>query len=299
MHTTVPTMLITLALFTVLSLRGGGALPDRGSADAIRASIEGVYQITPWLFLVPVLVIVMIVRRVPAVPALFIGGVLGVAAALLFQGDLVASLAGEASLTAGGVYRVLTRAMYGTTAIHAGNGLLDSLFTSHGMAGMMNTIWLIITAMIFGGVMEAGSFLERITGAMIRWVRSDAGLVSATAASCILANATASDQYIAIVVPGKMFAGAYRRRGLASEVLSRTLEDAGTATSVLIPWNTCGATQAGVLGVATFAYLPYAFFCYLSPLMSVLVALLKIRIRHIAPAGEDPAEGNPDNSLPL
>lgn len=129
--------------------------------------------------------------------------------------------------------------------------------------------------------MEAGHFLERLTSALIRRVHSTGGLVTTTAATCVLFNTTASDQYIAIVIPGKMFAKAYRRNGLAPEVLSRTLEDAGTATSVLIPWNTCGATQSSVLGVATLTYLPYAFFCYLSPLMSILFAWCNIKIRRL------------------
>ncbi len=295
LYTTVPTMFITLVLFTVISLCGSGGDPAPGSVAELQGHISSYFRITPWLFLVPAAVLVMIARKMPALPALFIGALLGVVAALVFQGDVIASLGGGEHSRAAETYRVLSRALYGSTQIQTGVASLDNLFSSHGMAGMMNTIWLIVTAMVFGGVMEAGGFLERITSLLIRRVRSDGSLVATTAASCVLFNATASDQYIAIVVPGRMFARAYRRRGLAPEVLSRTLEDAGTATSVLIPWNTCGATQAGVLGVATFAYLPYAFFCYLSPLMSILFASLNIRIRRIAPGEED----IPDNSLSL
>lgn len=295
MYTTVPTMLITLAIFTLISLFGSSNAPAPDSVREVQQAIGSFYRINLFLFIVPVIVVVMIVKKMPAVPALFIGGLLGGVMALIFQPDVIASLSGEEHLSAGGAYRVVTQAMYGTTTLHTGNETLDSLFTSHGMAGMLNTIWLIITAMIFGGVLEAGRFLERITGALMGRVRSDGGLVTTTAATCILFNATASDQYISIVVPGKMFAGAYRRGGLAPEVLSRTLEDSGTATSVLIPWNTCGATQAGVLGVATFAYLPYAFFCYLSPLMSVAFAWLNIKIRRIGPEQTSGADENPNN----
>lgn len=295
MYTTVPTMLITLTIFTLISLFGSSSAPAPDSVREVQQAIGSFYRINLFLFIVPVIVVVMIVKKMPAVPALFIGGLLGGVMALIFQPDVIASLSGEEHLSAGGAYRVVTQAMYGTTALHTGNETLDSLFTSHGMAGMLNTIWLIITAMIFGGVLEAGRFLERITGALMGRVRSDGGLVTTTAATCILFNATASDQYISIVVPGKMFAGAYRRGGLAPEVLSRTLEDSGTATSVLIPWNTCGATQAGVLGVATFAYLPYAFFCYLSPLMSVAFAWLNIKIRRIGPEQTFGADENPNN----
>ncbi len=299
MYTTIPTMLLTLGAFTVFSLSGGNHAPAPDSVREVQQAIGNFYHITPWLFVVPIAVVVMIIQKMPAVPALFIGGLLGGIMALIFQPDVIASLSGEEQLSAGGAYRVVTKAMYGTTSLQTGNPTLDSLFTSHGMAGMLNTIWLIITAMIFGGVLEAGQFLERITQALIKRVHSDGGLVTTTAATCILFNTTASDQYISIVVPGKMFAGAYRKNGMAPEVLSRTLEDSGTATSVLIPWNTCGATQAGVLGVATFSYLPYAFFCYLSPLMSILFAWLNLKIRRISPEESSSETENPNNSLSL
>ena len=222
--------------------------------------ITDYYYISPVLFLVPLAAVAMIVFKMPPVPVLFVGSLLGGVMAVVCQPELIGSLSGDGTLTAGGAYRVVSRAMYGTVSPETGDPMVDSLFTSRGMAGMLNTVWLIITAMIFGGVMEAGQFLERITTALIRRVRSTGGLVSATAGTCVLFNSTASDQYLAIVIPGKIFGSAYRRKGLAPEVLSRTLEDAGTATSVLSPWNACGATQAGVLNVATVAYLPYAFF---------------------------------------
>jgi len=149
------------------------------------------------------------------------------------------------------------------------------------MRGMLNTVWLILTAMVFGGVMEAGGLLERITEPVLRWAKSTGSLVSSTVFTCIFFNATASDQYISIVVPGRMFKDSFARKKLKPELLSRTLEDAGTVTSVLVPWNTCGATQAKVLGVATFDYLPYCFFNLISPLMSILVAFLNIKIRRI------------------
>ena len=149
---------------------------------------------------------------------------------------------------------------------------------SGGMAGMLDTIWLIITAMAFGGVMEASGFLQKITHTLISRVRGTGGLVTATAGTCLLTNVSASDQYLAIVVPGRMFARAYKERGLAPQNLSRTLEDCGTVTSVLVPWNTCGAFHAGVLGVSTLAYAPWALFCLISPLMTLLFAWANIRI---------------------
>jgi NhaC family Na+:H+ antiporter len=149
------------------------------------------------------------------------------------------------------------------------------------MKGMLNTVWLILSAMIFGGVMEAAGLLERITRPIVERAKTNASLVASTVVSCIFFNATASDQYISIVVPGRMFKASYAKRGLKPEVLSRTLEDLGTMTSVLIPWNTCGATQAKVLGVGTMAYLPYCYFNLISPIMTILVTWLNIKIRRV------------------
>jgi NhaC family Na+:H+ antiporter len=150
------------------------------------------------------------------------------------------------------------------------------------MAGMLDTIWLIIAAMTFGGVMESAGLLMRISESILRFARNTGSLVAATVITCIFFNTTASDQYISIVVPGRMYARTFRKRGYKPELLSRTLEDAGTVTSVLIPWNTCGATQARVLGVSTFTYFPYCFFNIISPFMSVLVASFNMRIRRFS-----------------
>jgi Na+:H+ antiporter, NhaC family len=149
------------------------------------------------------------------------------------------------------------------------------------MYGMLNTVWLIICAMIFGGVMESCGLLKRIADEIIRFAHSTGSLVTSTAVTCLFFNITASDQYMAIAVPGRMYADTYRKRGLKPEVLSRTLEDSGTVTSVLIPWNTCGATQAGVLGVATVVYAPFAFFSIISPFMTILFAYFNIKIRRL------------------
>lgn len=283
MFTTVPTILITFILFTIISLCID-IQPTDMSVDAVQQTITSTYQISPLLFIVPIIVIWMIARRVEPVPVLFLGAILGAILALITQSDVITQLSGQETLTFKGAYRIITQAMYGSLSINTGNPTVDTLFSTSGMAGMMNTIWLIITAMIFGGVMEAGQFLERITSALIQRVHSTGGLVTTTTGTCLLFNATASDQYIAIVVPGKMFSNAYRKNRLAPEVLSRTLEDTGTVTSVLFPWNTCGATQSSVLGVSTFTYLPYAFFCYLSPVMSILFAWLNIKIRRLPKA---------------
>lgn len=175
------------------------------------------------------------------------------------------------------------KALYGSISVTTDNETVNELLTTKGMAGMLNTIWLILCAMIFGGIMETSRMLHRITSAIIGMANSTGSLIASTAGTCVFFNITASDQYLAIVVPGRMYAQTFKDRGLAPENLSRTLEDSGTVTSVLIPWNTCGATQASVLGVATFTYAPYCFFNIISPFMTILFAYLNIKIRRIKP----------------
>lgn len=283
--TTFPSLIISLLLYTVLGFSMGA---DASSADntlRYREIIGQQFNVNPLLLLVPAGVIFLIVRKVPALPSLFAGAMAGIACAVLFQGDLVATLGSEL----GNTYQVAMQALYGDINVVTGDAVLDELLSSSGMYGMLNTIWLILAAMVFGGVMEACGFLGRITQALISRVRSDAGLITATGATCMVTNVSASDQYLALVVPGRMFVNAYRERGLAPQNLSRTLEDTGTVTSVLVPWNTCGAYHAGVLGVATLSYAPWAFFCLISPAMTLFFAWARIRIVRNPEAGDQPA----------
>ncbi len=279
MITTVPSIGVTLVIFTVLGL--GVAEHDTLVADEIARSLRESLNITPWLLLVPLLVVVMIVRKVPALPALFVGTLLAIIFALIFQPQLVRQIGGGEEFA---VYRGVLQACFGDIAIVTGNELLDELLTSGGIAGMLGTIWLIISAMMFGGAMEASGFLQRITRALISKAHSVTGLIGTTAGTCLFTNTTTSDQYLSIVIPGRMFSDAYRERGLASQNLSRTLEDTGTVTSVLVPWNTCGAYHATVLGVATLSYAPFAFFCLISPFMTLLVAATGFRLLRLSDA---------------
>jgi NhaC family Na+:H+ antiporter len=206
---------------------------------------------------------------------ILVGGIF----AIIFQPHVVTELAGKNKNYAEASYISVMQAMFGDVSLSTPNATVNKLLSTSGMRGMLNTIWLILTAMIFGGVMEAGGLLKKITSPILKVAKSTGALVTSTVGICIFFNATASDQYISIVVPGRMFRKPYQEKKLSPEVLSRTLEDSGTMTSVLIPWNTCGATQSRILGVATFDYLPYAFFNIISPVMSILFAYLKIRIR--------------------
>lgn len=177
-------------------------------------------------------------------------------------------------------------ALYGGIAVVTENDIVNELLATRGMAGMLNTIWLIICAMVFGGIMEESGMLRVLAEAIISKVHSVGSLIASTAATCVFFNITTSDQYLAILVPGRMYADVYRKRGLKPENLSRTLEDSATVTSVLVPWNTCGATQASVLGVATLVYAPYCFFNIISPFMTILYGYLKIGIHYYEPEEE-------------
>lgn len=282
LYTTLPTFILTLIFFSILGFfqTANGSLEQ---IDGLLIELQSTFNLSPWLFLAPALVIFLIVRKVPAIPAILAGALAGILAAVVFQYDLVVQLSGSSAFT--DVYKVLMNALSVDVTIPAEHPILVELLNSSGMAGMLKTVWLIMAAMVFGGAMEACGFLEAISAALLKLANGVFSLVATTVATCLAVNYTASDQYLAIVVPGRMYADAYKKLGLAPENLSRTLEDSGTVTSVLVPWNTCGAYQSSVLGVGTMAYLPYAFFNYMSPIMTLIVAGFRIKIRELKKAG--------------
>jgi len=278
--TTGPSIIITLIIFLIWGFTLDTSTDVTQIAE-VQAAIASKFNIHLGLFLVPAAVVFLIIKKVPALPALLIGSLLGGVFALIFQPQLINEISGIADSKLKSSYAAVLQAMFTETKVVTGNITVDDLLKAKGMQGMLNTIWLIVTAMVFGGVMECTGMLKKLAHSIIKLAQSTGSLVASTAATCITFNVTASDQYIAIVVPGRMFASTYRERGLAPENLSRTLEDSGTVTSVLIPWNTCGAYQSGVLGVATLAYLPYCFFNIISPFMTILYAYLNIKIRKL------------------
>lgn len=279
LYTTVPTIIVALIVFIIIGLN----LDTKGSADThvIIESIESSVNVSPWLFVVPIVVIVLIVKKTSPLIALLIGTLLGAIAALIFQPDIVTTIGGGNTLDFSTGYKGIMNAITVDTSIPTDNEALKGLFKAGGMAKMLGTIWLIICAMTFGGIMDAIGALTTISKALLKLFHTTFGLFASTVASCLALNVTASDQYLAIVVPGKMYAKAFRDKGLAPENLSRTLEDSGTVTSVLVPWNTCGAYQAGVLGVDTLQYAGYAIFNWLSPFTTLLYAALNIKIRQL------------------
>lgn len=280
-YTTTPTLIITLIIFLVWGFTLDTTVSST-ETDSVLAAIDNAFNLNPLLFLVPALVLFMIVKKMPALPALLIGSVLGGVFAIIFQPQIVNQTSGIEGDYIKSSFMAVMKSMSIDTSIKTDNAMISELLSSGGMYGMMNTIWLIICAMMFGGAMESSGLLKKIAEQIIKFAHSTGSLVASTAATCIFFNLTASDQYMAIAVPGRMYADTYRKRGYKPELLSRTLEDAGTVTSVLIPWNTCGATQAKVLGVSTFAYAPYCFFCIISPLMTILQAYINFKIRRFS-----------------
>jgi len=278
--TTLPSITITFFVFVILGL----TQTSNENVDTLSliTAITDKFNISLWLFVVPISVILMIIKKAPPLVALFIGTLLGAVFALIFQTTLILELSGGEKLDYTSVYKTIMNAITIDTQIKTSNVLLNELFSSGGMQGMLGTIWLIICAMVFGGVMDAIGALKSISNALLKWATSTFQLFASTVASCLAINLTASDQYLSIVIPGKMFAKAYKDRDLAPENLSRTLEDSGTVTSVLIPWNTCGAYQSGVLGVSVGDYFIYAIFNWVSPIMTLIYAAFSIKIKMIS-----------------
>jgi NhaC family Na+:H+ antiporter len=270
--TTVPTILITLVVFGILST----TIETSGSADIslLLKSIDTTFHITPWLFLVPLIVVALVLFKTNPLIALGTGVVMAIIFAFIFQPEVLNNLDSSK------IDAVIT-SVFTDIQIQTDNEKLNELFSSGGIIGMIWTILLIIAAMVFGGIMDAIGALAKITKVLLSIASSAFGLFATTVISCLGLNIIASDQYLAIVIPGKMFKDAYKDKGLAPENLSRTLEDAGTVTSVLIPWNTCGAYQSSVLGVGVADYFIYAVFNWLSPFMTLLFAAFSIKIKQL------------------
>lgn len=277
--TTVPTFIITLLLFFIIGLN----IEVSGTPNVFDKleAINNAFNISPWLMLVPLAVVVLIVKKTPPLVALLAGTLLAALTSVLAQPQILMSIAETDSYNFETAYKGVMQSITVETAVETTSADLNDLFSSGGMQGMLDTIWLIICAMVFGGVMDAIGALSRISKALLSLATSTFGLFASTVASCLALNVTASDQYLALVIPGKMFKKAFKDKGLAPENLSRTLEDSGTVTSVLVPWNTCGAFQSSVLGVSVADYFLYAFFNWISPFLTLLIARLSFKIKQL------------------
>ena len=244
---------------------------------AIEQALQDTFNITPWLLLVPILTGVLIAKRLPAIITLFASALFAAIAMLVFQPQIIEEItAGSSALSS--IYAIIQCAT-GETAIQTGNAQLNDLVATSGMGGMLDTIWLIICAMCFGGVMYGSGMLSAISQMFLRIAQRTVSVVGSTVCSGIFFNLTTGDQYISIILTSNLFRQLYDDRGLERKLLSRSVEDSATVTSVLIPWNSCGMTQSTVLGVATLTYLPYCIFNLASPIVSILVAAIGYKIK--------------------
>ena len=279
MYTTIPSFIITLIIFFFLGV--SIEITSNQNINELLDTLNLTFNINLWLFIVPLTVIFLIIKKTPAIPALLAGTLLGGAFAIIFQPQLIFEVSQATILNFKAYYLAIINAMASEINIVTDNVLMNNLLSSSGMKGMLPTVWLVICAMSFGGAMQESRLLKRIRDPIMLYAKQTGSLIATTSATCFFFNITTSDQYLSIVVPGKMFEKTYKDKGLAPENLSRTLEDSGTVTSVLIPWNTCGAAQSAVLGVATLTYLPFCFFNLISPIMTLLYGYLNIKIKKI------------------
>lgn len=276
MITTVPSILITSLIFTLAGF--AHETTSSGQIAAYSENLKETFNISLWLMVVPAVTLLLIARRVPSLITLFLSALLAGLFALFFQPHLLQEIAGADVSGMAAKFKGLLVSFYGATRIQTGNEALNDLVSTGGMAGMLNTVWLIICAMCFGGAMAASGMLGSIISVFLRFMKRTAGMVASTVCSGIFFNLTTADQYISIILTGDMFRDIYKGKGYETRLLGRTIEDGVTVTSPLIPWNTCGMTQATILGVSTFTYLPYCFFNLISPLMSIFVAAIGYKI---------------------
>ncbi|TQV68279.1 Na+/H+ antiporter NhaC [Exilibacterium tricleocarpae] len=276
--TTLPSIAVAFVAFLVL----GAGVEARSSSvevEQVLAALKQNFSIG-WYLLIPlVILLVMAYLRVPAFPTLIFGSLVGCLFAAVFQQPAVVTLAGADSLAYPlQVLKGVWYSLFDGYKADTDNAVVNELLSKGGMSSMMNTIWLIISAMAFGGVMERTGSLQKIVTATLAGVRSTASLIATTVATCFGMNAMAGDQYMAIILPGRMLREKFAEQGLQTINLSRTLEDAGTLTSVLIPWNTCGAFMSATLGIATWHYAPYAIFNYVCPLIAIAYGVANVRL---------------------
>lgn len=286
LRTTTPSMAITLVIYLV----AGFVLGAQGEiqVDEYTTSLDAKFNISAWTLIVPVVTAIMIAKKVPSLITLFISSLLAGITAVVLQPNVVLEIAGNNGMgDSMDMIKGLMTVFFASTDLDTGSQLVNELVATNGMAGMLDTIWLILCAMCFGGSMIASGMIQSITMLIIRGIRNTTSLVSSTVFAGIMSNILTCDQYMSIILTANIFKDVYKKKGYEGRLLSRTTEDAVTVTSVLIPWNTCGMTQSTVLGVATIAYLPFCFFNYISPLMSIIVAMTGWQIKKHDPQNLD------------
>lgn len=279
MYTTVPSIVITLVIFTILGFSHSGS--DSSLINEYTSVLDSKFNITPWLLIVPALTTVMIARRMPALIVLALSTATAAIAAVIFQPDIIreigASIAGDGS-NAKILFTGTIESIYNSVSIETGNPEVNQLVASKGMLGMLNTVYLIICAMCFGAALKASGMLRHLASMILPLTKRRTSLVTSTVVTGTALNGIVSDQYLAIILTSSLFKDVYEKEGYENRLLSRSVEDSATVTSPLYPWSSCGMTQATILSVPTLAYLPYCFFNLISPLMSITVAAIGYKI---------------------
>ena len=282
MVTTVPSFVISLVIFLIVSLMHGGE--SAAYAADYSHELKETFNITPWLLLVPVITAVLIVKKVSAIVTLFIASLIAGITAIIFQPHIIHAIANvctpdpSSSLSFMDGFKGLFISYYGSTAIETGNASLNELISTRGMTGMLNTVFLIIAAGTFGGTLVGSGMLQSLTNMLTKFISRRGSIVASTVVTGVFANMVTGDQYLSIILTSSLYKRLYKEKGFESRLLSRSVEDSATVVSVLIPWNSCGMTQATVLKVATLEYLPYCFFNLISPFMSIIIAALGFKI---------------------
>ena len=282
MVTTIPSFVIALIVFLVVSILHQS--PDAVQTADFAGDLKNTYNISPWLLLVPVFVGLLIIKKVPAILTLFIAALVAGIVAVIAQPQIIGAVASGSAPVHGQSlgfmdgFKGMYMSLYGPTAIDTGNEALNELVSTGGMTGMLNTIFLIISAVTFGGALVGSGMLQSLTEKLTQFIRRRVSLVSATVGTGIFANMITGDQYLSIILTSSLYKDLYRQKGYEPKLLSRSVEDSATVVSVLVPWNSCGMTQSTVLGVSTLTYLPYCLFNLLSPLMSIIIAAIGYKI---------------------
>jgi len=283
--TTIPSITIAMILYGLIGLN----IDSTNTADDLAVTLnllQDNFVLNPIMLLPVLALLVMANKKMPPIPTILAGALIAVILALIFQRPAIFALSNDVASAPLALFKGVWQTLFNGFSLDSGNATLDDLMTRGGMSSMLNTVWLIFCAMVFGAVMDHTGLLQCLVNYALGFVHSTGSLIATTVATCIGANIITSDQYISLVLPGRMYKMEYQKRNLDMKNLSRTLEDSGTITSPLVPWNTCGAYMSGTLGVATFAYLPYCFFNLICPIVSVIYGYLSIKIALVEPEGE-------------
>lgn len=276
MVTTIPSMCISLLVFAFVGFRH--EITDASLIHTYTETLSNTYHLSLWLLLVPFITGLMIAKRLPAIAVLFLSSMMGAVFAIIFQPDILAQVAGYTEVNRQALVDGVLKGLYGATSLSTGNEDIDQLVATRGMEGMLNTVWLIICAMCFGSAMRVSGMLQDVSKIFTKFTKTRTGLVASTVSSGIFFNVTVGDQYLSIILNANIFKKLYEEKGYENRLLSRAIEDSATATSPLIPWTTCGMTQATILNISTFTYFPYCIFNLASPIMSIIVAFLGYKI---------------------